>query len=58
MPKRIKVTHGTPEEMARAAMQTAKAGKVKATLLALTKMRNASDVADLRGISVHRVFNG
>jgi small subunit ribosomal protein S5 len=31
---------------------------VKATFLALTKMRNAADVADLRGISVHRVLNG
>jgi len=31
---------------------------VKATFKALTMMRSASDVADLRGISVHRVFNG
>jgi ribosomal protein S5 len=31
---------------------------VKATFKALTMMRSASDVADLRGIPVHRVFNG
>ena len=31
---------------------------VKATFKALTMMRSASDVAELRGISVNRVFNG
>lgn len=31
---------------------------VKATIKALTEMRNANEIAQLRGISVGRVFNG
>ena len=31
---------------------------VKATFHALQALRSAKDIADLRGISVHKVFNG
>ncbi len=49
---------GITDVLAKSKGSSNPANVVKATIIALSRMRDAAQVAEQRGISVHKVFNG
>jgi small subunit ribosomal protein S5 len=49
---------GVTDVLAKSKGSSNPANVVKATILALSKMRDAAQVAEQRGVSIDKVFNG